>query len=47
MTSGKESVDKLNSDISNREVKSRGFSSPSCKHTLSCSDRHPVSGNML
>lgn len=47
MTWGKVSVDKLNKDISKREVKSLGFSSPSCKHTLSCSDKHPVSGSMV
>lgn len=47
MTWGKVSVGRLNKDISNREVKSRGFSSPSCKHTRSCSDKQPVSGSMV
>lgn len=47
ITCGNVSVDKLNKDMSKRDVKSLGFSSPSCKHTLSCSDKHPVSGNMV
>lgn len=47
MTWGKASVDKLNKDMSNSEVKSLGFSSPTCKHTLSCSAKHPMSGSMV
>lgn len=47
MTWGNVSVDRLNKDVSKREVKSLGFSSPSCRHTLSCSDRQPASGNMV
>lgn len=47
MTWGNDSVDRLNSDVSKSEVKSLGFSSPSCKHTLSCWDKQPVSGSML
>lgn len=39
--------DKLNSDVLKREVKSLGFSSPSCKHTWSFSDRPLLSGIMV
>lgn len=39
--------DKLNSDVLNRDVKSLGFSSPSCKHTWSFSDRPLLSGIMV
>ena len=47
MTWGKVFVDSLNIVISKREVKSLGFSSPSCKHTRRRSDRRPVSGSMV
>lgn len=36
--------DRLKSDVLKREVKSLGFSSPSCKHTWSFSDRPLLSG---
>lgn len=46
-TWGKVSVDRLKNETSRREVKSLGFSSPSWKYCVSCSDKQPMCGNMV
>lgn len=47
ITEGRAVVSSWKRDVSNSFVKSLGFSSPSCRHTRSCSESAAVSGSTV